>query len=77
MIDDMAIISQTVRAIWLEILKKKEIQIKSWIFISLGYGYQYPGQKNANQYPQGVPLGEDKFKYDPVRMNEKLIYIQK
>lgn len=31
-----------------------------------GYGYQYPGQKNPNQYPQGVPLGEDKFKYDPV-----------
>lgn len=31
-----------------------------------GYGYQYPGQKNANQYPQGVPLGDDKFKYDPV-----------
>lgn len=31
-----------------------------------GYGNQYPGQKHPNQYPQGVPLGEDKFKYDPV-----------
>lgn len=31
-----------------------------------GYGYQYPGQKHPNQYPAGVPLGEDKFKYDPV-----------
>ncbi|XP_055307526.1 neuroligin-like protein glit-1 [Sitodiplosis mosellana] len=30
-----------------------------------GYGYQYPGQKHPNQYPAGVPLGEDKFKYDP------------
>lgn len=31
-----------------------------------GYGSQYPGQKQAGQYPAGVPLGEDKFKYDPV-----------
>lgn len=31
-----------------------------------GYGQQYPGQKHPGQYPQGVPLGEDKFKYDPV-----------
>lgn len=31
-----------------------------------GYGHQYPGQKQPNQYPLGVPLGEDKFKYDPV-----------
>ncbi|XP_037047980.1 cholinesterase isoform X2 [Bradysia coprophila] len=30
-----------------------------------GYGSQYPGQKQAGQYPAGVPLGEDKFKYDP------------
>lgn len=31
-----------------------------------GYGQQYPGQKQPGQYPQGVPLGEDKFKFDPV-----------
>lgn len=31
-----------------------------------GYGYQYPGQKHVGQYPQGVPLGDDKFKFDPV-----------
>lgn len=31
-----------------------------------GYGFQFPGQKQPGQYPQGVPLGEDKFKYDPV-----------
>lgn len=31
-----------------------------------GYGQQYPGQKHASQYPQGIPLGEDKFKFDPV-----------
>lgn len=34
-----------------------------------GYGLQYPGQKLPNQYPQGVPLGEDKFRYDPVSNN--------
>lgn len=50
-----------------------------------GYGYQYPGQKHPNQYPAGVPLGEDKFKYDPVgrqkffeithKINDKCIFI--
>lgn len=38
-----------------------------------GYGYQYPGQKHPNQYPQGVPLGEDKFKYDPVSFLKEFI----
>lgn len=40
-----------------------------------GYGYQYPGQKHPNQYPAGVPLGEDKFKYDPVSI-EKDTYFE-
>lgn len=31
-----------------------------------GYGRQYPGQNTADQYPAGSPLGEDRFKYDPV-----------
>lgn len=31
-----------------------------------GFGQQYPGQKQPGQYPQGLPLGDDKFKYDPV-----------
>lgn len=32
-----------------------------------GYGQQYPGQKlPGQQYPQGVPIGDDKFKFDPV-----------
>lgn len=38
-----------------------------------GYGYQFPGQKHPNQYPQGVPLGEDKFKYDPVSPPSSLL----
>lgn len=37
-----------------------------------GYGRQYPGQNTADQYPAGSPLGEDRFKYDPVSENWKL-----
>lgn len=35
-----------------------------------GYGQQYPGQKLPGQYPDGVPLGEDKFKFDPVSLTK-------
>lgn len=38
-----------------------------------GYGRQFAGQKHPNQYPQGVPLGEDKFKYDPVGISHKML----
>lgn len=39
-----------------------------------GYGQQYPGQKLPGQYPQGVPLGEDKFKFDPVNTKNNSYY---
>lgn len=42
-----------------------------------GYGSQYPGQKQAGQYPAGVPLGEDKFKYDPVSVEKKRFFFLK
>lgn len=33
-----------------------------------GYGQQYPGQNKPGQYPVNVPLGDDRFKFDPVRI---------
>lgn len=41
-----------------------------------GYGQQYPGQKlPGQQYPQGVPIGDDKFKFDPVSKLSIFIFV--
>lgn len=33
-----------------------------------GYGQTYPGQNQPDQYPGNTGLGDDRFKYDPVRL---------
>lgn len=35
-----------------------------------GYGQRYPGQNYPGQYPQGVPQGEDRFRFDPNNPNK-------
>ena len=38
-----------------------------------GYGQNFPGQNKPEQYPGNTGLGDDRFKYDPVRIFVKLL----